>query len=121
MRVINARPNFGISKHDIADIIVHEDLPVVLTDDRVADVTTYGTDPSLPGINAVLIGLADAIKSLEKERYFRFVEVKHIDPKDWEMKCAVVKLILEQNRKHLPAEVCSGPPERWVDHVVELL
>lgn len=78
-------------------------------------------DPMQSGIRLVLARLADALKARERMRYLRWVARRHIDPADWQTKCAMAKILLLRCRRWLPAELRNGSPAQWADFVLELL
>lgn len=78
-------------------------------------------DPMQSGTRLVLTRLADGLKARERMRYLRWVATRHIDPADWQIKCAMAEILLIRCRHWLPAELRNSAPARWADFVLELL
>jgi hypothetical protein len=44
-----------------------------------------------------------------------------MDPLDYQAKVDLVKQLIARYKEHLPAEILSSPPERFVEHYEELI
>jgi len=79
------------------------------------------TDDSEGGIEQVVARIADLLKVERRTVYVRWVVARHIDPADWELKCAVAELVAERCRSSLPPQLLACAPEQLADLAVDLL
>ncbi|MBL7223993.1 MAG: hypothetical protein ISS72_09070 [Candidatus Brocadiae bacterium] len=78
-------------------------------------------DSTQPGVELVVAWMADALKERRRASYTRWVIARHVDPADWNMKCALASILAEQCKKYLPPELQSCPKEQLSDCAVDLL
>ena len=78
-------------------------------------------DPEQSGLALVLARLTDLVKARRRQMYMRWVAAHHIDPANWQTKCAMAQVLLERCRHRLPGPLRNCPPEQMADHVFELL
>ena len=78
-------------------------------------------DPSLPGLGNVLARVADLVWGRQCQMHVHCIVGHHLDPGDWELKCATAAILLDRCRPYLPAELQDDPPERFADDVSYLL
>ena len=79
------------------------------------------TDPSHPGLETVLLKVAELVGARQRQMYVRWVTARHIDPADWRMKCAVASLLLDRCRPWLPDRLQDCPPAQFADYIPDLL
>ena len=79
------------------------------------------SDPSGPGIELALAGIAETIKAQQRQMYVRWVQVRHVDSADWPTKCAMASILLEWCGESLPPELRDCAPEQLAEDVFDLL
>jgi len=67
------------------------------------------------GTESVLSLIASAIKWRERCRYVRWVFSSSVDPFDWQLKVAMVRVLKKRLFNHLPSYLANCEPERLAD------
>lgn len=78
-------------------------------------------DPSHPGLEAVLLKVAELVRARQRQMYVRWATARYIDPADWGMKWAVASLLLDRCRPWLPDRLQDCPPAQFADYIPDLL
>lgn len=78
-------------------------------------------DESGAGIGLVLSKMADAMKVQGRALYVRWLIARHVDPTDWELKCSLAALLVEQCSLSLPPQLQACPCEQLADLAIDLL
>jgi len=78
-------------------------------------------NPFHPGMETVLLKVADLVRARQREMYLDWVIARYIDPADWRMKRAVTALLLDRCRSWLPDRVQDCPPAQLADYIPGLL
>ena len=78
------------------------------------------TGANAEGLNLVLVRLAEAIKSSEREKYVKWVFAGRFSHLDWNLKIRIVSFFLKQNEAILPKELRNTDPGRFVDDFQDL-
>ena len=73
------------------------------------------------GIDAVLVQLAEIIKSVERQKYVNAVFALHIDPTDWHLKCEMAKLLLIDYRSFLPTQLQECQPCQLANQIPSMM
>jgi len=78
-------------------------------------------DTEYGGIDIVLNRLAEIIKTIERQKYFSGVFVRHINPCDWHLKREIAGILLEQYRPVLPPLMRNCAAAQLVDQIPALM
>ena len=73
------------------------------------------------GLPLALDRLAQTIKNRRRREYLRWVWQRHLDPADWELRCAVARILFDEFRRHLPEGEPHPAPEDLAANLPELL
>ena len=75
----------------------------------------------LEGVEIVLAALAEAIKTVERDKYIASVFVQNIGQLDWEEQCQIVSTYLKQYGSSLPPQLRETDCARWAGHLPDLI
>ena len=78
-------------------------------------------DPTQPGLDVVLVRLAEFIKEVHRDRHVRWVKARHVDPSGHRMKCAMFEHLRVRCGMFLPPHYRQGPPARYSDDVAGIV
>ena len=78
-------------------------------------------DPAYSGLELVLERMATMLKTRCREIYVRWVIDRHVTSADWEVRCALVALLIDRCREWMPPELKSCPAEQLEGCIPELL
>ena len=73
------------------------------------------------GLKFILDLVTEQFKNEEQEKHISRVLKIIVDPMDWEKKIALMKEFIMRIEPHLPDEITTLPPERFVGHYEELV
>ena len=73
------------------------------------------------GLEYVLGQITGIITTVARERYKKWVFASRINPFDWEVKCQIVKTLLNQGKTILPPVVRKCTPAQLVDQLPQLI
>ena len=69
----------------------------------------------------VLARMAELIQESRRQMRLRWVITRHVDPTDWNTRCAMAGILIERCRKWMPPQLKRCPPEELADFIPELL
>jgi len=73
------------------------------------------------GIDAVLNRLAEIIKDLERLKHIKAVFTVNIAPSDWNLKCEMVGILLQEYKPFLPDRLLARKPWELVDEIPSIM
>jgi hypothetical protein len=73
------------------------------------------------GLRNIYNRITDYLKEETKQKYIFKIFLDTMDPLDYQSKVDLVKQLIARYKEHLPAEILSSPPERFVEHYEELI
>ncbi|NQU41786.1 hypothetical protein HQ520_00775 [bacterium] len=77
--------------------------------------------PHGAGIGLVLARLAEILKARERQKYLRWIVVRHIEWADWSTRCAMARILVGRCYEVLSARIRNYPPCFFAEDVYELL
>jgi len=78
-------------------------------------------DAQQGGIDTVLNQLAEIIKDIEREKYVNAVFTINIDPTDWQLKCEMVGILLEEYKQFLPEHLLRCKPWELANEIPSIM
>lgn len=78
-------------------------------------------DPAEGGIRTVLTGLADSIKEIERRKYTTGVFLRRLAGCSWQLRCEMVRVLLEDYRPFIPERLGQCAPAQLADEIPSLL
>lgn len=78
-------------------------------------------DPAQGGIHTVLAGLAQSIRDIEYAEYTRYVLNRHLAGSDWDLRCEIVRILLDEYRAFLPERLVRCVPAQLVDLIPSII
>jgi hypothetical protein len=78
-------------------------------------------DPAQGGIRAVLAGLAQSIRDVEYAEYSRYVLNRHLAGSDWDLRCEIVRILLDEYGAFLPERLVRCAPAQLVDLIPSII
>jgi hypothetical protein len=78
-------------------------------------------DPAQGGIRTVLAGLAQSIRDIEYAEYARYVLNRHLTGSDWELRCEIARILLDEYRPFLPERLVRCAPAQLVDLIPSII
>ena len=78
-------------------------------------------DTAESGIQTVLSGLAEAIKDVERQKYVRGVFAWHVLGADWNLRCEIARILLEDYKLFMPERLCKCVPAQLVDQIPAIM
>ena len=78
-------------------------------------------DPAQGGIWTTLTGMAEAIKNIERKKYIEAVFVWHLHSCSWELLCEIARLLLEDYRPFIPAQLGKCVPAQLIDEIQSIM
>ena len=73
------------------------------------------------GIDTVLNQLAEIIKGIEQQKYVNAVFAVNIDPSNWDLKCEIVGILLEDYRQFLPQHLLECKPCELANEIPSII
>jgi len=78
-------------------------------------------DPEQGGIQAVLMGLAEAIVAVERQKHIRAIFAVHLSGLDWEVRREIARLLIEDYGRFLPESLAGCSPAQLMGEIPTLL
>jgi hypothetical protein len=78
-------------------------------------------DPALDGMTLVLTQLTETIKTLERQKYTRWVFTEALAPLDWRSRCRIAEVLLDRLRAFLPPELLRCTAAQLADEIPALI
>jgi hypothetical protein len=81
------------------------------------------TDALNPGAGhqVVVQRIAELFRTRRRALFTQWVFDRYVNSADWEVRCALAALLLEQHRQELTEQLQQIPPERLADHIPGLI
>lgn len=73
------------------------------------------------GIDMVLNQLTEIIKDVERQKYINAVFAINIDSTDWQLKCEIVGILLEEYRQFLPEHLLQCKPWELANEIPSIM
>jgi len=81
----------------------------------------HANDAAEGGVQAVLAGLAESIKNVERKKYIDGVFTWHLHGCSWELLCEIARLLLEDYKPYMPPLLCKCVPAQLVDEIPSIM
>lgn len=81
----------------------------------------HANDAAEGGVQAVLAGLAESIKNIERKKYIDGVFTWHLHSCSWELQCEIARLLLEDYKPYIPPLLCKCVPAQLVDEIPSIM
>jgi len=78
-------------------------------------------DAAEGGIRTVLTCLAESIKDIERQKYINGVFTWHLYGGDWNLRCEIARILLEDCRPFIPERLCKCAPAQLVDEIPSIM
>ena len=78
-------------------------------------------NPSLNGLEFVLVQLSEIIKARLRMKYTRWVYVSRIECVDWHTRCSMVEILIARWKLFLPPDILMCSPVQLADHIPDLI
>jgi len=78
-------------------------------------------DPAEGGIQTVLTGLAESIKTIKQQDYIRAVFARYLHGCSWRLRCEIARVLLEDYRAFLPERLSKCAPVHLADEIPSLI
>lgn len=78
-------------------------------------------DPARGGLPSVITSLAEIIKAVERQKYVQGVFNRRLVGVDWEVRCAIAKLLLARDIAFLPRQLAACSPALLTDEIPSML
>jgi len=73
------------------------------------------------GIDMVLNQLTQIIKDIERQKYLNAVFAVNINPTDWQLKCEIVSILLEEYGQFLPEHLLQCKPWELANEIPSIM
>jgi hypothetical protein len=78
-------------------------------------------NPSLNGLEFVLVQLSEIIKTRLRMKYARWVYVSRIECVDWHTRCSMAEILIARWKLFLPPDILMCSPVQLADHIPDLI
>lgn len=78
-------------------------------------------DPALDGMMLVLAQLTETIKTLERQKYTRWVFTETLAPLDWRSRCRIAEVLLDRLQAFLPPDLLRCTAAQLADEIPALI
>ena len=78
-------------------------------------------DPAHGGLADVMKSLAEIVKADERQKYVQGVFFRHMAGIDWDVRCQIVRLLLEQDVPFVPERLSGHPPGLITDEIAAVI
>lgn len=78
-------------------------------------------DAEAGGIRIVLTNLAESIKDIERRKYINGVFTWHLYSNDWDIRCEIARLLLEEHRQFIPERLQKCSPAQLVKEIPSIM
>ena len=78
-------------------------------------------DAQQGGIDAVLNQLVEIVKDIERQKYVNAIFAINIYPTDWQLKCEIVSILLEDYRQFLPEHLLLCKPWELANEIPSIM
>lgn len=81
----------------------------------------HANDEAQGGIQAVVTGLAESIKNIERQKYVEGVFIWHLHGCSWELLCEITRRLLEECQPFIPPQMRRCDPAQLVDEIQSVI
>jgi len=78
-------------------------------------------DPAHGGLQDVILSLAEIVKADGRQKYVQGAFCRHLAGIDWDVRCQIVRLLLEQDVPFVPERLSGHPPGLLTDEIAALI